>query len=53
MIECPYRPACEYKATSELDLEEHLVHMPTSAPEHQRDLPKRTPGMFVRQMVNT
>lgn len=45
-IPCPY-PRCEYKAKDLPDLDEHLISMPTDAPEHWREgddtLPKRTP----------
>lgn len=48
-IPCPYH-RCEYKADSAADLDEHLISMPTEAPEHwqegESELPKRTPGTF-------
>lgn len=50
VIPCPYAPACDYQATDDADLDEHLIHTPTEAPEHQRGgLPKRAPGRFIRQ----
>lgn len=48
-ILCPYH-RCDYRATSEADLDEHLLAMPTEAAEHWNDsddaLPRRTPGTF-------
>lgn len=47
---CPY-PRCEYSSKDAEDLEGHLTHTPTDAPEHWRkgdnDLPRRKPGMFM------
>lgn len=48
-LACPYH-RCGYRATDAGDLEEHLISMPTEAPEHWREgdseLPKRTPRTF-------
>lgn len=53
-IPCPYH-RCRYKATSEADLDEHLIAMPTDASEHWREdddvLPRRKRGMFAGQFT--
>lgn len=56
LVPCPY-PRCDYNATGEDDLEEHLIAMPTEAPEHWREgdteLPKRTPRTPDGQLVQS
>lgn len=51
VIRCHY-PKCDYQPTNMDDLDEHLLSMPTEAPEHAMDrggLPRRVPGQFVGQ----